>query len=68
MLKNLSDSIRCLGSRFDSYTREVDDRFVKLNAEMALLKNKVDMIDGAKNTIRCTEPPTYINSQLSAPV
>lgn len=56
MLRNLGDSVRSLGSRFDAYTREVDDRFTKLNAEMTLLRNKVDMIDGARHTIRTQEP------------
>lgn len=34
-----------MGARFDSYQQSVDDRFLKLNAEMTLMKNKVDMME-----------------------
>jgi centrosomal protein CEP44 len=65
MLRNLGDSVRSLGSRFDAYTREVDDRFTKINAEMTLLRNKVDMIDGARHSIKTQEPtPMQISPQL----
>ena len=45
MLVNLSDSIRSMGSRFDTYQRQVEDRFTKINAEFVLLRNKVDMLE-----------------------
>lgn len=45
MLTNLNESIKNMGSRFDTYQRQVEDRFVKMTAEMTLLKNKVDMME-----------------------
>lgn len=45
LLVNLNESVKSLGSRFDVYQRTVDDRFVKLNAEIVLLKNKVDLVE-----------------------
>jgi hypothetical protein len=34
-----------MGSRFDTYQRQVEDRFTKINAEFVLLRNKVDMLE-----------------------
>jgi hypothetical protein len=45
MLLNLNDSIKSMGQRFDTYQRQVEDRFTRVNAEMVLLKNRVDMME-----------------------
>ena len=45
LLLTLNEGVRALGSRFDSYQTQVDKRFDRINAEMCLLKNRVDMIE-----------------------
>ena len=45
LLLALNEGVRALGSRFDAYQCQVDKRFDKVNAEMCLLKNRVDMIE-----------------------
>lgn len=52
MLTSLNDSIKNMGTRFDSYQRSVDDKFLKLNAEMTLLKNKVDMVEASNRSVK----------------
>ena len=42
---NLNESVKSLGSRFDAYQRTIDDKCTKMNAEIVLIKNKVDMIE-----------------------
>ena len=41
----LNEGVRSLGSRFDTYQQQVDKRFDKINAEMCLMKNRIDMIE-----------------------
>jgi len=45
LLLTLNEGVRSLGSRFDSYQLHVDKRFDKVNAELCLLKNRVDMVE-----------------------
>ena len=45
LLMTLNEGVRALGSRFDAYQTQVDKRFDKVNAELVLLKNRVDMIE-----------------------
>ena len=45
LLLTLNDGVRALGSRFDSYQQTVDKRFNKVEAELCLLKNRVDMVE-----------------------
>ena len=55
MLQNLNESIKNLGGRFDTYQRQVDDKFLKISAEMTLLKNRVDMVE-SQNRIKSSNP------------
>jgi hypothetical protein len=47
LLLTLNESVRALGSRFDTHQRFVEDRFDKINAEMTLLKNRVDIMEAS---------------------
>jgi len=50
LLLALNEGVKSLGSRFDTYQTKVDDKFMKLQSEMTLLKNKVEMIDKAQQS------------------
>ncbi len=57
LLVNLNESVKSLGNRFDVYQRTVDDRFVKLNAEIVLLKNKVDLVEANSKSLNLNSVP-----------
>lgn len=60
MLQTLNESIRNLGARFDNYQRQVEDRFLKADAEMTLLKNRVDMVEAQQRTKLPIQPPIEV--------
>lgn len=47
LLLTLNESVRALGSRFDTHQRFVEERFDKINAELTLLKNRVDIMEAS---------------------
>jgi hypothetical protein len=57
-LVNLNESVKSLGSRFDVYQRTVDDRLVKMNAEIVLLKNKVELVEANNKSQSLNQFPT----------
>ena len=62
LLLTLNEGVRSLGSRFDSYQLQVDKRFDNVNAELCLLKNRVDMIEQHSRRMamldESSKPPT----------
>ena len=47
LLLNLNEGVRALGSRFDTHQNYVEDKFTKMNAELTLLKNRVDLLESS---------------------
>ena len=45
LLLTLNEGVRALGSRFDTHQNYVEDKFTKMNAELTLLKNRVDLLE-----------------------
>ena len=45
LLLALNEGVKSLGKRFNDYQQQVDRRFDKVNAEVCLLRNRVDMIE-----------------------
>ena len=56
---NLNESVKSLGNRFDVYQRTVDDRFVKINAEIILLKNKVELVEANSKSQNLHPAPSF---------
>lgn len=45
LIVSLNESVRAMGTRFDTFQRQVDDRLTKLANEQILLKSKVDFLE-----------------------
>ena len=45
LLLTLNEGVRSLGSRFDTYQQHVEQKFDKVNAELVLLKNRVEIME-----------------------
>ena len=45
LLLSLNEGVRSLGNRFDTYQNHVEAKFDKVNAELVLMKNRVDMLE-----------------------
>ena len=45
MLVTLNESVRSLGSRFNSFEQQIESKFDKVNAELVLLKNRVEIVE-----------------------
>ena len=45
LLLTLNEGVRSLGSRFDTYQQHVEQKFDKVNAELVLLKNRVEILE-----------------------
>ena len=45
LLLTLNEGVRSLGSRFDTYQKHVESKFDKVNAELVLMKNRIDMLE-----------------------
>ena len=51
MLVSLNEGIKSLGRRFDTYQTSVDGKFQKMEAELVLLSNKVDLIEAGQTKL-----------------
>ena len=45
LIVNLNESVRVLGSRFENFHYNIEDKVNKIHNEYILLKNKVDFIE-----------------------
>jgi hypothetical protein len=59
LLLTLNEGVRALGSRFDTHQRHVDDQFVKMNAELTLLKNRVDLLETSFRQSKAERPADF---------
>ena len=46
LIKGLAESVSGLATRFDKFRGTIDQRMGKLEGEMILLKNRVNMLEG----------------------
>lgn len=45
LIINLNESVRVLGSRFEGFTKQIDDKLNKVQSEQFLLRNKVEFLE-----------------------
>lgn len=49
LIMNLNESVKVLGTRFEYFSKGVEDRLNKFETEMILLKSKVEFVE--KNSL-----------------